>query len=217
MQSICFSRDPAGFGSIVSNARTKRIISCGAMDEANKRLFVGCRLPARLVVLDTTSGRIVTSLPTVGDADDIFYDPGRHLVFVIGGEGAVEIFRQHDPDHYGPVQRITTAPGACACASQRCVPTATKSDRNGYQEGSLPNVVLGQGVKLPGSSRPVDWCAARPVGECHIVRALTEPHDQRTQISCTFSERKTQRFINLTPEVPVMPRDSAREKLDITT
>jgi hypothetical protein len=83
-----------------------------ALDEANKRLFVGCRLPARLVVLDTTSGRIVTSLPTVGDTDDIFYDPGRHLVFVIGGEGAVEILREYDPDHYKPVQRITTAPGA---------------------------------------------------------------------------------------------------------
>ena len=83
-----------------------------ALDDTNKRLFVGCRLPARLVVLDTTSGRIVTSLATLGDTDDIFYDPGRHLVFVIGGEGAVEILRQHDPDHYEPVQRIATAPGA---------------------------------------------------------------------------------------------------------
>ena len=70
-----------------------------ALDDFNKRLFVGCRLPARLVVLDTTSGRIVTSLRTVRDTDDIFYDPGRHLVYVIGGEGAVEVLRQHDPDH----------------------------------------------------------------------------------------------------------------------
>jgi len=83
-----------------------------ALDDANKRLFVGCRLPARLVVLDTTSGRIVTRLATVGDTDDVFYDPGRHLVYVIGGEGAVEVLRQHDPDHYEPVRRIKTAPGA---------------------------------------------------------------------------------------------------------
>jgi hypothetical protein len=75
-------------------------------------LFVGCRLPARLVVLDTTSGRIVTSLATVGDTDDVFYDPGRHLVYVIGGEGAVEVLRQHDPDHHEAVRRIKTAPGA---------------------------------------------------------------------------------------------------------
>ena len=48
----------------------------------------------------TTSGRIVTSLPTVGVTDDIFYDSGRHLVYVIGGEGAVEVLRQHDLDNY---------------------------------------------------------------------------------------------------------------------
>jgi hypothetical protein len=52
------------------------------------------------------------SLPTVGDTDDVFYDPGRRLVYVIGGEGAVEVLRQHDPDHYERVGRIPTAPGA---------------------------------------------------------------------------------------------------------
>jgi DNA-binding beta-propeller fold protein YncE len=83
-----------------------------ALDDANKRLFVGCRLPSRLVVLDTTSGRIVTSFPTVGDADDVFYDPGQRLVYVIGGEGAVEVFRQRNPDHYESVQRMTTTKGA---------------------------------------------------------------------------------------------------------
>jgi DNA-binding beta-propeller fold protein YncE len=83
-----------------------------ALDSANKRLFVGCRLPARLVVLDTTSGRILSTLPTVGDTDDIFYDTTRRLVFVIGGEGAVETLRQRDPDHYERAGRIVTAPGA---------------------------------------------------------------------------------------------------------
>jgi DNA-binding beta-propeller fold protein YncE len=57
-----------------------------ALDSANKRLFVGCRLPARLVVLDTTSGRIVDTLPTVGDTDDVFYDARRRMVYVVGGD-----------------------------------------------------------------------------------------------------------------------------------
>jgi DNA-binding beta-propeller fold protein YncE len=83
-----------------------------ALDEANKRLFVGCRLPAKLIVLDTSSGRIVASLSTISDADDIFYDGGRRVVYVIGGEGAVEVFRQRDPDHYESEGRIKTAPGA---------------------------------------------------------------------------------------------------------
>jgi hypothetical protein len=83
-----------------------------ALDDTDKRLFVGCRLPGRLVVLDTDSGRIVTTLPTVGDSDDIFYDSDRKLVYVIGGEGALEVFRQRDPTHYERVGTIATAPGA---------------------------------------------------------------------------------------------------------
>ncbi len=83
-----------------------------ALDDADKRLFVGCRLPARLVVLDTRSGRIVVTLPTVGDTDDVFYDTTQRLIYVIGGEGAVEVFRQRDPDHYESVGRTTTAAGA---------------------------------------------------------------------------------------------------------
>jgi hypothetical protein len=34
------------------------------------------------------------------------------LVYVIGGEGAVEVLRQRDPNNYEHVERITTAPGA---------------------------------------------------------------------------------------------------------
>jgi hypothetical protein len=49
------------------------------------------------------------SLPTVGDTDDV-YDPGRRLVYVIGGEVAVEVLRQYDSDHYERVGRIPTAP-----------------------------------------------------------------------------------------------------------
>jgi hypothetical protein len=83
-----------------------------ALDDTGNRLFIGCRLPARLVVLDADSGRIVSTLPTVGDSDDLFYDTARRLVLVIGGEGAVEVFRQRDPYHYERVGKIATAPGA---------------------------------------------------------------------------------------------------------
>ena len=39
---------------------------------ANKRFFVGCRFPARLVILDTTSGSIVTSLPSLVTLTTLF-------------------------------------------------------------------------------------------------------------------------------------------------
>jgi DNA-binding beta-propeller fold protein YncE len=83
-----------------------------ALDEASHRLFAGCRLPPKLVVLDTDSGKAVAQLPIVGDADDVFYDPSRKLIVVIGGEGAIDLFRQPGPDHYNRIGRVATAPGA---------------------------------------------------------------------------------------------------------
>ena len=51
-----------------------------ALDEANHRLFVGCRLPSKLVVLNTESGDVVAKIDISGDPDDVFYDRKRHRV-----------------------------------------------------------------------------------------------------------------------------------------
>lgn len=83
-----------------------------ALDEDDERLFVGCRSPARLLVLDTGSGKLITELPTVGDTDDLFYDAARKKLYVIGGDGHLDVFEQKDADHYKPALRIKTAPGA---------------------------------------------------------------------------------------------------------
>jgi DNA-binding beta-propeller fold protein YncE len=83
-----------------------------ALDEADKRLFVGCRLPARLVVLNTDSGQVVAKLPVVGDTDDVYFDPTRRFVYVIGGDGAVDVFQMSDPNHCEHVGRTNTASGA---------------------------------------------------------------------------------------------------------
>ena len=42
-----------------------------ALDEARHRLFVGCRQPAKLLVIDTTSGKQTASLEIGADTDDI--------------------------------------------------------------------------------------------------------------------------------------------------
>ena len=83
-----------------------------ALDESQHRLFVGFRVPARLNVFDTETGKSVASLDSVGDADDIFYDAAHKLIFVIGGEGNIDIFSQQDADHYQLLTRIPTAAGA---------------------------------------------------------------------------------------------------------
>lgn len=83
-----------------------------ALDEMNHRLFVGCRRPAKMLVLDTESGRTVAAVDTSGDADDIYYDAARKRVYLSGGEGYVTVYEQTDPDHYALVDRVATASGA---------------------------------------------------------------------------------------------------------
>ncbi len=83
-----------------------------ALDEVNERLMVVSRSPARLIVLETSSGKAVASVPTVGDADDVFYDAALKRIYISGGEGYLDIFQQEDPDHYQSLGRIKTASGA---------------------------------------------------------------------------------------------------------
>jgi len=83
-----------------------------ALDETNHRLFIGTRSPAKLLVLDTDTGKQITSLDSSGDADDIFYDPENKRIYVSGGEGAVSVFEQEDPDTYNLKGRVDTAEGA---------------------------------------------------------------------------------------------------------
>ncbi len=83
-----------------------------ALDEQNHRLFVVTRLPARLLVMDTSSGKIVQTLSAVGDCDDVFYDQSRKRIYASGGEGEISVFEQQDADHYKVVARIATVKGA---------------------------------------------------------------------------------------------------------
>jgi hypothetical protein len=65
-----------------------------------------------MLLLDTRSGTSVASIEIVGDTDDLFYDAGKRRVYVIGGQGFVDVFQQKDADHYVRVGRYETAPGA---------------------------------------------------------------------------------------------------------
>src|SRR6185436_7438902 len=83
-----------------------------ALDEAGRRLFVGARSPALMLVYDTDSGKIVAKVPIGGDTDDVFFDAERKRVYVICGEGRIDIFRQEDADHYVREGSVKTAPRA---------------------------------------------------------------------------------------------------------
>lgn len=83
-----------------------------ALDEKNHRLFAGFRTPAQILVVDTNTGKMTASADIVGDTDDIFYDAARERLYVIGGEGFVDVLDVKDSARMKRLARIEVAPGA---------------------------------------------------------------------------------------------------------
>ncbi len=83
-----------------------------ALDEANHRMFVGCRQPAKVLVYDTITGKQSGSFDIVGDTDDLFYDAPRKRLYVSGGEGYLDVFQEQDANRFARLAHIATAAGA---------------------------------------------------------------------------------------------------------
>ncbi len=79
-----------------------------ALDETNHRLFVACRT-GQIAVLDTQTGKEVTSFPITKGVDDITYDAANKRVYA-ACDGAVDIYQQSGPDSYKLVGNISTGP-----------------------------------------------------------------------------------------------------------
>jgi DNA-binding beta-propeller fold protein YncE len=89
-----------------------------ALDEANHRLFVVTRNPGKLIVLDSNSGQVITSMPAVGMVDDMSYDPQRKRLY-LAGDQFVDVFEQKDADHY---VLLTKVPGSFRAKTAILVP-----------------------------------------------------------------------------------------------
>jgi DNA-binding beta-propeller fold protein YncE len=76
-----------------------------AFDEAHHRLFVVTRIPAKLIVLDSSSGKVIAELPAIGLADDASFDPTDGRIYVAGSD-FVDVFQEKPPDHYLLLARI---------------------------------------------------------------------------------------------------------------
>jgi YVTN family beta-propeller protein len=83
-----------------------------ALDEANQRLFIGCRRPAQLLVMDSENGATYARLNIPADADDVFYDAAASRIYVAGGEGYLCTITQDNANQYSPLPRKATSPGA---------------------------------------------------------------------------------------------------------
>jgi DNA-binding beta-propeller fold protein YncE len=64
-----------------------------ALDEANHRLFIGCRKKPMVVVMDSETGKELTTTDIPGDIDDLFYDAKRKRLYASCGEGFLVVLK----------------------------------------------------------------------------------------------------------------------------
>ncbi len=82
-----------------------------AIDTQHKRLFIGAH-NSKMLMMDSTSGRIVAEVPIGAGVDATWFDPGTGYAFSSCSTGTVTIARMDAPDKLTVVQTLATARGA---------------------------------------------------------------------------------------------------------
>jgi hypothetical protein len=82
-----------------------------ALDLANHRLFIGCHNNL-MVMMDSSNGKIVGSVPIGSGVDANAFDPGTKFAFASCGDGTVTIAHEDAPDKLTVVQTLKTERGA---------------------------------------------------------------------------------------------------------
>jgi DNA-binding beta-propeller fold protein YncE len=81
-------------------------------DEPHHRLYVGCRKPGTVVVMNSDTGAMTNSVPSPLRSDQILFDPAANRLYSPGGDGYMAVYDTRNPDHLKTVAKVPTAPGA---------------------------------------------------------------------------------------------------------
>jgi hypothetical protein len=81
-----------------------------AMDRAHRRLFIGCRNPRKLVVMDADNGKVLAALPIGAGVDATCFDGAD--AFASCGDGTLAVVREVTPDKFELAPVVATRWGA---------------------------------------------------------------------------------------------------------
>jgi YVTN family beta-propeller protein len=86
-----------------------------ALDAKNHVLFVACRNPQVMVMLDAKDGKFLASLPIGRGCDGVVFDPSAHRAFSSQGDGTLTVIKESSPTSFIVDQTVQTMPGAKTC------------------------------------------------------------------------------------------------------
>ena len=81
-----------------------------SIDTKNRRLFIGCRNPRKLIVMSTEDGKVLSDLPIGDTVDATKVEDGQ--VFASCRDGSLSVAREKSPGKYEIVQVVKTHVGA---------------------------------------------------------------------------------------------------------
>jgi hypothetical protein len=81
-----------------------------SMDRANRRLFIGCRKPQKLIVMGADDGKVVGDVPIGAGVDATVFNDGDGLASC--RDGTLAIVRETAPGKFELVQTVKTPPSA---------------------------------------------------------------------------------------------------------
>ena len=80
-----------------------------SIDPKNRRLFVGCRKPQKLIVMNADDGKVLADLPIGAGVDATQFDGD---IFASCRDGTLAVARETSPGKFAIVQTLATKPGA---------------------------------------------------------------------------------------------------------
>jgi hypothetical protein len=81
-----------------------------SIDRENKRLFIGCRNPQKLIVMSSEHGKVLASLPIGAGVDATQFDDGYALASC--RDGTLAVAHANADGKFEIVQTVKTPPGA---------------------------------------------------------------------------------------------------------
>ena len=82
-----------------------------AIDRLHHRLLIGCSNKMAAVV-NTETGKVVTTVPIGDGVDANAFDPGAKLGFSSNGDGTLTVIKEDTPDHFIVAENVPTRRGA---------------------------------------------------------------------------------------------------------
>jgi uncharacterized protein YjiK len=131
-----------------------------ALDPKTRVLFVACRNPAVMVMMNADTGAILGTIPIGAQNDGVLFNPATNEALAATGDGHLTVIKEDGPGHFSVEQTLTTEPGARTIALDRktgriFVMTADYGPVPTDAPPPLPGRIA-RGPMLPGSFRIIE-------------------------------------------------------------